>query len=107
MIEYWYYQIGEIDSTHGLRRNDQKFPADRKKNYVRYSNLHQKSREKRLSMIHLNWWCRDQNFRKYFEMRKKNGIAPAEKGFYHDDIHKNYRDSCIAFDKEHKAMQNQ
>lgn len=23
------------------------------------------------------YWCRDQNFRKYFEMRKKNGIAPS------------------------------
>lgn len=23
------------------------------------------------------YWCRDQNFRKYFEMRKKNGIKPS------------------------------
>jgi hypothetical protein len=23
------------------------------------------------------YWCRDQNFRKYFEMRKKNGIQPS------------------------------
>lgn len=23
------------------------------------------------------YWCRDQNFRKYFEIRKRNGIAPS------------------------------
>lgn len=23
------------------------------------------------------YWCRDQNFRKYFEMRKKHGIEPS------------------------------
>lgn len=23
------------------------------------------------------YWCRDQNFRKYFQMRKKNGISPS------------------------------
>ena len=23
------------------------------------------------------YWCRDQNFRKYFQMRKKNGIEPS------------------------------
>ena len=38
-------------------------------------------------MIHLNWWCRDQNFRKYFEMRKKNDIKPSETGFYHEKIY--------------------
>ena len=40
-------------------------------------------------MIHTNWWCRDQNFRKYFEMRKRHGVAPAISGFYHDDIYEN------------------
>ena len=23
------------------------------------------------------YWCRDQNFRKYFEIRKRHGIAPS------------------------------
>ncbi len=33
------------------------------------------------------YWCRDQNFRKYFEMRKKNGIAPSidYNSFYNKD----------------------
>jgi len=39
-------------------------------------------------MIHLNWWCRDQNFRKYFEMRKKKDIKPALSGFAHESIFK-------------------
>ena len=73
-----------------------RFPADRKKNYVRYSNFHQKTREKRLTMIHLNWWSRDQNFRKYFQMRKKHDIAPSEKGFKNDEIKKAF------WDNEHK-----
>ena len=33
------------------------------------------------------YWCRDQNFRKYYEMRKKNGIEPSinYKKFYKRD----------------------
>jgi hypothetical protein len=33
------------------------------------------------------YWCRDQNFRKYFEIRKRHGIAPSidVKGFYNRD----------------------
>ena len=38
-------------------------------------------------MIWTNWWCRDQNFRKYFEMRKKHGIRPSLNGFYHEKIY--------------------
>ena len=45
-------------------------------------------RNKRLGMIWTNWWCRDQNFRKYFEMRKRHGIKPSLKGFYHEKIYK-------------------
>ena len=37
-------------------------------------------------MIHTNWWCRDQNFRKYFDMRKRHDIAPAMSGFYHEPL---------------------
>ena len=34
------------------------------------------------------YWCRDQNFRKYFEMRKKNGIKPSVKisGYYNKNL---------------------
>jgi hypothetical protein len=33
------------------------------------------------------YWCRDQNFRKYFEIRKRHGIAPSidYKQFYNRD----------------------
>jgi hypothetical protein len=33
------------------------------------------------------YWCRDQNFRKYFEMRKKNNITPSidTRTFYNKD----------------------
>jgi hypothetical protein len=85
----WRWHIGEINKTHAGTVSDRRHPADRKKNYVRYSNFHQIRRNKRLGMIHLNWWCRDQNFRKYFEMRKKNGIRPSNdiNSFYHVKIH--------------------
>ena len=86
MIEHWRYRIGETNKTHGLANRDRRFPTNRIKNYVRYSNFHQVRRSKRLGMIHTNWWCRDQNFRKYFEMRKKNDIRPSLSGFYHEPI---------------------
>ena len=86
MIEHWRYRIGETDKTHGQLNRDRRFPANRIKNYVRYSNFHQVRRNKRISMIHLNWWCRDQNFRKYFEMRKKKDLKPALSGFAHESI---------------------
>ena len=88
MIEHWRYRIGETNKTHGSMNRDRRFPANRIKNYVRYANFHQVRRNKRLSMIHLNWWCRDQNFRKYFEMRKKHDIRPALSGFAHESIFK-------------------
>ena len=61
----WRWHIGENNKHYDGPHSDRRFPADRKKNYVRYSNLHQVRRNKRVSMIHTNWWCRDQNFRKY------------------------------------------
>ena len=88
MIFHWRYRIGETNKTHGAPHSDRRFPVDRKKNYVRYSNFHQVRRNKRISMIWTNWWCRDQNFRKYFEMRKRHGIKPALSGFYHEKIYK-------------------
>ena len=87
MIEHWRYRLGETNKTHGAPHRDRRFPVDRKKNYVRYSNFHQIRRNKRLNMIWTNWWCRDQNFRKYFEMRKRHGIRPALSGFYHEKIY--------------------
>lgn len=87
MCEKWRYSIGEVNKMHSAQHNDRRFPVDRKKNYVRYSNFHQIRRQKKLNMIYTNWWCRDQNFRKYFEMRKKHGIRPSVSGFYHEKIY--------------------
>ena len=86
MVGQWYYRIGQMDKQTMPPVKDMRHPANRIKNYVRYSNFHQARRNKRLNMIHLNWWCRDQNFRKYFEMRKKHDIRPSESGFYHEPI---------------------
>ena len=66
--------------------DERNMPRNRHKEYLRYSNFHQKTRTKRVTFMHYNWWCRDQNFRKYFEMRKKNGIKPSETGFKHEPI---------------------
>ena len=86
MLTKFLYSTGDVNQFYGLP-NELRMPADRKKNYLRYSNFHQARRNKKTDMIHLNWWCRDQNFRKYFEMRKKQGIQPSMSGFYHEPIH--------------------
>ena len=99
MIEHWRYRLGETNKTHGNAHRDRRMPADRKKNYVRYSNFHQTRRNKRISMIWTNWWCRDQNFRKYFELRKKNGIRPSLSGFYHEKIYTDVAKQNQAFAK--------
>ena len=88
MMSKWRWAIGETNKHYDRPRTERRFPADRKKNHVRYSNFHQMRRNKRVSMIHTNWWCRDQNFRKYFEMRKRHDIKPALSGFYHEPIYK-------------------
>eukprot|EP00356_Strombidium_inclinatum_P002192 CAMPEP_0170480814 /NCGR_PEP_ID=MMETSP0208-20121228/1502_1 /TAXON_ID=197538 /ORGANISM="Strombidium inclinatum, Strain S3" /LENGTH=209 /DNA_ID=CAMNT_0010753411 /DNA_START=12 /DNA_END=641 /DNA_ORIENTATION=+ len=84
MIGKWKWHIGETNAFYDSPHTDRRFPADRKKNYVRYSNFHQVRKNKKISMIHTNWWCRDQNFRKYFDMRKRHNIEPSMSGFYHD-----------------------
>ena len=85
-IKSWKFLTGQINSNY-TTINSKTMPYDRHKNYLRYSNFHQVRRQKRLGMMHsTNWWCRDQNFRKYFEMRKKNDIRPSEKGFYHEPL---------------------
>ena len=86
MIMKYMWHAGEANKFYGVP-NELRMPADRKKNYVRYSNFHQVRRNKRTSMIHTNWWCRDQNFRKYFDMRKRHDIRPSISGFYHDDLY--------------------
>jgi len=46
------------------------------------------------------YWARDQNFRKYFEMRKKNGIEPSTNysKFYNKDKAKSYYDGLTEAD---------
>lgn len=87
MMEHWRHSLGEVNKHTSAIHNDQRMPADHKKNYVRYSNFHQVRRNKKLNMIWLNWWCRDQSFRKYFELRKRHGIKPALSGFAHEEIY--------------------
>merc|ERR1711990_160319 len=97
MIENWRHRIGETNDKHTMQHKDRRFPNDRKKNYLKYSNIYQQRRNKRLGMIMTNWWCRDQNFRKYFEMRKKNGIQPATTGFKHEQIFNDVAQQNLAF----------
>ena len=59
MMDKWRWAIGENNKHYDGPHSDRRFPVDRKKNYVRYSNPHQIRRNKRVSMIHTNWWCRD------------------------------------------------
>ena len=87
MIHKWYWHTGMVNHYYDSPNSKYLFPADRKKNYVRYSNFHQMRQNKRVTMIHTNWWCRDQNFRKYFDMRKRNGIKPALSGFMDQPIY--------------------
>ncbi len=99
MTERWRFSLGEVNSQYGQPHRDRRFPADHKKNYVRYSNFHQKLRNKRLSMMWTNFWCRDQNFRKYFELRKRHGLKPSLSGFAHEKIYKDTEARNIAFAK--------
>ena len=96
MIEHWRYQTGQTNDNY-VMQNPKTMPYDRHKNYIRYSNFHQVRRNKRLGMMHLNWWCRDQNFRKYFEMRKKHDMRPSTKNFYHEAIHAESTKQNVAF----------
>ena len=100
------HSMGELTNTHDLPHPPTRFPADRHKNYIRYSNFHQKLRNKSLSYIWTSWWCRDQNFRKYFEMRKKNGIKPSIAGFYHEDIYKNNVEHQLAWKRKREMRDN-
>ena len=59
MMDKWRWHNGETNKHYDGPHSDRRFPVDRKKNYVRYGNFHQGLKNKRVSMIHLNWWCRD------------------------------------------------
>jgi hypothetical protein len=39
-INAWYFRIGEVNKQYDAPHRDRRFPVDRKKNYVRYSNFH-------------------------------------------------------------------
>ena len=91
-IKYFLYSIGEYSHSQDSIRVPNRFPADRHKNYIRYSNFHQKQRPKSTNFLMTPGWCRDQNFRKYFEMRKKHGIQPSDSGFYHEPIYQESQD---------------
>ena len=40
MIAKWRYVLGESNKVYSHPHRDRRFPVDRKKNYVRYSNFH-------------------------------------------------------------------
>jgi hypothetical protein len=86
MIHKFFWTTAYVNREMGFP-HEKRMPADRKKNYVRYSNFHQVRRNKKTCMMHTNWWCRDQNFRKYFDMRKRHDIKPSLRGFYHEPIY--------------------
>ena len=56
--------------------------------YYNFNNFVKFKRPKSATKIWMNWWCRDQNFRKYFQTRKAHGIKPSDKDFYSDKIYK-------------------
>ena len=98
--ERFYWAYGLTSRNYMTPINHIRMPRDRHKCYVRYSNFHQMKRNKRAAAEHMNWWCRDQCFRKYFEMRKKNGIKPSLTGFYDDAIYAKSR----AIDEKYTKM---
>lgn len=53
-------------------------------------------------------WCRDQNFRKYFEIRKRHGIEPSTnyKNFYNKDKATSYYEGLIELDSLYKEVKN-
>ena len=103
----WLYQVGLLNKYNSGFKDPRSYPANLHKNYLRYSNLNQKSKNKKSKSFMLNWWSRDQNFRKYFEMRKKNGLRPAETGFYHDKIREEFVESQQYVQRRKEALKYQ
>ena len=91
--------VGLLSRYNDGTRDSKNMPANLHKNYLRYSNINQKTKNKKAKDFMVNWWCRDQVFRKYFEMRKKNGIRPSETGFYHDQIRKDFIEAKVYMQK--------
>ena len=101
----WRWRNGETSYQYDTVKAERSMPYDIKKNAVRYSNFHQKRRNKRTSAIMTNWWCRDQNFRKYFQMRKKHDIRPSETGFYHEPLYEETVRKNVEWAAMRKAQQ--
>jgi hypothetical protein len=61
------------------------------------SNFNQMNKNPHQNCITTAYWCRDQNFRKYFEMRKKHGIEPSVnvKKFYNREKVNDYYNSLM------------
>lgn len=64
------------------------------------SNFNAQFKEPHVRCYTNPYWCRDQNFRKYFEMRKKNGIEPSidVSTYYNKDKAAAYWNSHIQMD---------
>lgn len=58
--------------------------------------------------IYEPFWCRDQNFRKYFEIRKRHGISPSvnENTYYNKDKAESYWKGLIEADDMIKSAGN-
>jgi hypothetical protein len=95
------FSIGMYTPYHSEPHGDRRMPAIRTKNYLRYSNFHQIRRNKDINQVFTNFWCRDQNFRKYFRMRKKNGQEPSLTEFKHLSM---WTEQADAYDNMHKMI---
>ena len=92
MKRKWFNSTGEVTYLHDKPWLGKYYDVDRKKQYEKWANIPFFCiRNQRDDSIFLNFWCRDQNFRKYFEMRKKNGILPSEHEFAHLEEAKKYK----------------
>ena len=94
--QHFMIRTGMVQNGERFKTDGKQFPVNRHKIYLRYSNFHQMTKDKRCISMWTNWWCRDQNFRKYFEMRKKHGIRPSLSGFYHEKIYDDYIKSRVS-----------
>ena len=61
------------------------------------SNFNNMNKNPSQNCITTAYWCRDQNFRKYFEIRKRHGIEPSVNvnKFYNKDKCKPYYDGLL------------
>ena len=73
-----------------------------KKKISNFAGSH-KNRHERLMTT--SYWCRDQNFRKYFETRKRHGIKPSVdyNSFYNKDKAVPYYEGLV---EQHNLLSN-